>query len=146
MLSLKLKAESLKRKATLSLKLKAKTTLSLKRKHTSYATVLNIVIFDKKPHGSMEVAVIRQRNSVAKRHRTECETMPNPTQAPGAARSVGGNAPPMIWRAGRATENSPQAIKLYMTSTVIKNKTIKNLYNQYPFLYFHHHNNIHLLY
>jgi hypothetical protein len=30
-----------------------------------------------------------KRDSVAKRHRTECETMLNPAQAPGAARSVG---------------------------------------------------------
>ena len=74
----------------------------------------------------MEVAVVRERNSVAKRHRTECETMPNPTQAPGAARSVGGNVS-MIWRAGRATENGRQAIKLYMTSTVIKKQNHKKL-------------------
>ena len=45
--------------------------------------------FDKKLHGLVEVVVVRQRDSVAKRHRTECETMLNPTQAPGAARSVG---------------------------------------------------------
>ena len=45
--------------------------------------------FDKKLYGSVEVVVVRNRDSVAERHRTECETMPNPTQAPGAARSVG---------------------------------------------------------
>ena len=45
--------------------------------------------FDKKLHGLVEVVVVWQRNSVAKRHRTECETMHNPTQAPGEARSVG---------------------------------------------------------
>ena len=45
--------------------------------------------FDKKLHGLVEVVIVRPRDSVAKRHRTECETMHNPTQAPGEARSVG---------------------------------------------------------
>ena len=45
--------------------------------------------FDKKLHGLVEVVFVRQRDSVAKRHRMECETMLNPAQAPGAARSVG---------------------------------------------------------
>ena len=44
---------------------------------------------DKKLHGLVEVVVVRQRDSVAKRHRTECETMLNPAQVPGAVRSVG---------------------------------------------------------
>ena len=53
-------------------------------------TVLVIVILTtKKLHGLVEVVVVRQRDSVAKRHRTECETMLNPAQVPGAARSVG---------------------------------------------------------
>ena len=48
--------------------------------------------FDKKEHGLAEIVVVWLRDSVAERHRTECETMPNPALAPGAARSVGKNA------------------------------------------------------
>jgi hypothetical protein len=41
----------------------------------------------------LDVLAISSRHIVAKRHRAERETMLNPTQAPGAARSVGCDEP-----------------------------------------------------
>ena len=49
--------------------------------------------FDKKLHGSAEVVVVRQRDSVAKRHRTECDTIVTPRKRP-EWRAAWGETPP----------------------------------------------------
>ena len=49
--------------------------------------------FDKKLHGSVEVVVVRQRDSVAKRHRTECDTIVTPRKRP-EWRAAWGETPP----------------------------------------------------
>ncbi len=64
---------------------------------------LNLI---KKQHDSAEFAIFRLQDSVAKRHRTECETMLNRRQAPVAARSLRENTPPVIARGARHIKQS----------------------------------------